>query len=374
MDVTRLRNGRYEGRFTYDEGLLRIKDQRELSAAVTADFELVPNELFLREGTADGGLRPPSGHREDRLRGGGARSLRHRPRATPGVWLRRCSASTAPRPSSRGRPPSAECSRSSRNRRLSKARCVLPKDASPESPSPNGAGKCSGTARFCRSATPGEPSRPETRGSSFTSPSPVAEHPASLVVDLEGASLGTILDGLSGVSGSTSPLESRLSGQGSFTFAAERPRRSRAPSSSREAPASESLPVVLDARFVSNEGRGRKTEARDPGAPARDALSFGNALGDLSARGPGEPFDRLHLVRPRGRGRFSAGAPEGFGPRGRSSSEPVGDRRKREAGKPAQRASAPPGLRGGARRRGSRGSRPWSSARCERERSSRGTR
>jgi hypothetical protein len=47
----------------------------------------------------------------------------------------------------------------------------------------------------------------------------VAEHPASLVVDLEGASLGTVL---SGVSGSPSPLDSRLSGRGTFSFTSDR--------------------------------------------------------------------------------------------------------------------------------------------------------
>jgi hypothetical protein len=49
-------------------------------------------------------------------------------------------------------------------------------------------------------------------------PLPVAAHPASLVVDLEGASLEAIF---SGVSGSPSPLESRLSGRGDFSFDAD---------------------------------------------------------------------------------------------------------------------------------------------------------
>jgi hypothetical protein len=75
-------------------------------------------------------------------------------------------------------------------------------------------------------------------------PLPVAEHPASLVLDLEGASLGTNLYGLSGVSGSPSPLDSRVSGQGSFVFTVERPEEIEGSFSLEGvAPTRESLPV-----------------------------------------------------------------------------------------------------------------------------------
>jgi hypothetical protein len=49
--LRRVRAQEYEGQFTYKNGLFRIKDLNDIQASVEADFQIVLNELFLRKGT-----------------------------------------------------------------------------------------------------------------------------------------------------------------------------------------------------------------------------------------------------------------------------------------------------------------------------------
>jgi len=222
MHVTRLRNGRYEGRFTYDEGLLRIKNQPELPAAVAADFELVPNELFLREGTATADF--------GRLRATGKIGFAGGVRARFDIEAEGDSGRLAQAVFGLdGASTVLEGSASFRGRltvepesKTLEGTLVLPQGRVAGVP----VSQWSGEVFWDRSIlSMGYARGIFAAGSArlqLHQPLPVAEHPASLVLDLEGASLGTILYGLSGVSGSMSPLESRLSGQGNFTFAAER--------------------------------------------------------------------------------------------------------------------------------------------------------
>ncbi len=221
MQVTRLRSGRYEGRFTYDEGLLRIKNQPELRAAVAADFELVPNELFLREGTvtADFG----------RLRATGKIGFAGGVRARYDIEADGDSGRLAQAVFGLdGAAEVVEGSASFRGRltvepesKTLEGTLVLPRGRVAGIP----LSQWSGEVFWDRSIlSMGYARGIFAAGSArlqLHQPLPVAEHPASLVFDLEGASLGTILYGLSGGSGSRS-LESRVSGQGNFTFAAER--------------------------------------------------------------------------------------------------------------------------------------------------------
>ena len=220
MELTRLRNGRYQGRFTYDEGVLTVKEHRDLTAAVAADFELVGNELFLRDGTATadfgrlqatgkvafaGGVRArfevtaegDSGRLAEGVFGlGGASTLVQGQASFRGMLTIEPQSKTL------------------------EGTLVLPEGSVAGIP----LGNWSGEVFWDRSILSiGYARGAFAYGSArlqFHQPLPLAEHPASLVADLEGASLATML---SRATGSPSPLDSRVSGQGSFSFAAERP-------------------------------------------------------------------------------------------------------------------------------------------------------
>jgi len=220
VELTRLRSGRYEGRFTYENGLLKIKDRPALEATVAADFELVPNELFLREGTASADF--------GRLQATGKIGFAGGVRARFDV--------TADGDSGRlaqmvfgleGASDVLEGAASFRGMltidpesKALEGTLVLPEGRVVGVPLT----QWSGEVFWDRSIL----SIGYARGTfaagnarlQLHQPLPVAEHRASLVVDLEGASLGAIF---TGVSGAPSPLSSRLSGQGSFSFDADEP-------------------------------------------------------------------------------------------------------------------------------------------------------
>jgi hypothetical protein len=219
MQLTRLRSGRYEGRFAYEDGTLRIKDHPELEASVTADFELVPNELFLREGTATAEF--------GRLQATGKISFAGGARARFDVSADGDSGRLAQ--SVFGLDGASDVLEGGASFRgmltvepESKAlegTLVLPEGRVAGVP----VARWSGEVFWDRSILSiGYARGTFASGSArlqLHQPLPVSEHPASLVVDLEGASLGAIF---SGVSGSPSPLDSRLSGRGNFSFDADR--------------------------------------------------------------------------------------------------------------------------------------------------------
>jgi hypothetical protein len=219
-DLSRLRDRHYEGRFTYKNGRLRIKDREEFAASVAAEFELVPNELFLREGTAEadfgriqatgkvgfaGGVRArfdvtaagDSGRFAETVFGlegasilaEGPATFRGRVTIEPGS---KTLEGTLLLPEGRlaGVPVAQWNSEVFWDRSILSIGFARGKFAS-------------GSARL-----------------QFHQPLPAAEHPASVVVDLDDASLSAIL---SGMTGSSSSLDSRVSGQGTFSFAADRP-------------------------------------------------------------------------------------------------------------------------------------------------------
>jgi len=244
MDLTRLRDGRYEGRFTYDDGILRIKDHRELSATVAADFELVPNELFLRKGTATADFGRVQATGKIGLAGGVRARFDITADGDSGRLAQEVfgldDASTVAKGSASFRGMLTVEPES----KTLEGTLVLPEGSVAGIP----VGNWSGEVFWDRSIlSVGYARGTFASGSArlqFHQPLPVVEHPASLVVDLEGASLGTILYGLSGVSGSPSPLDSRVSGQGSFVFAVERPEEIEGSFSLEGvAPTRESLPV-----------------------------------------------------------------------------------------------------------------------------------
>jgi TamB, inner membrane protein subunit of TAM complex len=224
MDLRLLRNGHYEGRFTYDEGTLKIKDHPELAAAVAADFELVPNELFLREGsaTADFG----------RLQATGKIALAGGVRARFDVSADGDSGRVAQTVFGLDGASSVAKGAASFRGMLTvepesktlEGTLVLPEGSVGGIPVTRWSGELFWdrsilSIGYARGTFAGGSARVQVH-----QPLPVSEHPASLVVDLEDASLGTILSGLygSGSSGSPSPVESRLSGRGNFIFVASR--------------------------------------------------------------------------------------------------------------------------------------------------------
>ncbi len=218
IDLARLRTGRYAGRFTYDKGILRIKNHPALEAAMAADFELVPNELFLREATvtAEFGRLQCTGKISF---AGGARARfdvsvdGHAGRLAQSVFGLEGAADVLEGAATfRGMLTVAPESRAL------EGTLVIPEGRVAGIPVTHWSGEvfwdrsilsigyargtfASGNARL-----------------QLQQPLPVAEHRASLIVDLEGASLGAIF---LGASGSPSPVDSRLSGQGNFSFDAD---------------------------------------------------------------------------------------------------------------------------------------------------------
>ena len=256
MDLRRLRDGRYEGRFTYDEGRLRIKDHEELGASVAADFELVPNELFLREGTAEADF----GRLQATGKVGFAGGVHARfdvtaegdsGRLAEAVFgLDGASALSEGSASFRGMltidPES----------KTLEGTLVLPEGRLAGIP----VAQWNGEVFWDRSILSIGYARGRFASGSarlqLHQPLPVAEHPASLVVDLEDASLSTML---SGVTGSSSPLDSRVSGQGTFFFDADRPEEIegsfelRGVAPEKDAASSSSTPLSFRARAAVGE-------------------------------------------------------------------------------------------------------------------------
>ncbi len=272
MDLTRLRGDRYQGRFTYEGGTLRVKGHPELPAAVAADFELVGNELFLREGTATAEF----GHLEATGKVSFAPGVRARFDVTAEgdsgrlaqafFGLDGASNFAEGDASFRGmltiEPGIAEIEDS----KTLEGTLVLPEGRVAGVP----IGNWSGEVFWDRSILSiGYARGTFAYGSArlqLHQPLPLAEHPASLEVALEGASLGAVLSGLSGDSGSLSPLESRVSGRGSFSFAAERPEEIEGSFSlegvapTRESAASFPAPVSFRARAAVSD---QKLEIQD---------------------------------------------------------------------------------------------------------------
>jgi autotransporter translocation and assembly factor TamB len=220
MDVRRLRDGRYEGRFAYDGGRLRVKDHEEIEASVAADFELVPNELFLREGTVESDFGRVQATGKVGLAGGvharfDVTAEGESGRLTEAVFGIRGASSVAQGSASfRGMltldPES----------KTLEGTLVLPEGRLAGIP----VAQWSGEVFWDRSIL----SIGYARGTfasgrarlQLQQPLPMAEHPATVIVDVEGASLAAVL---SGATGSSSPVDSRVSGEGTFSFSADRP-------------------------------------------------------------------------------------------------------------------------------------------------------
>ena len=224
MDLELLRSGHYEGRFTYDEGTLKIKDHPELAAAVAADFELVPNELFLREGsvTADFGQLQATG--KIALAGGVRARFDVTAEGDSGRLVQTVFGLDGASSVAKGAASFRGMLTVEPESKTLEGTLVLPEGRVGGIP----VTRWSGELFWDRSILSIGYARGTFAGGRATvqlhQPLPVSEHPASLVVDLEDASLGTILSGLygSGVSGPPSPVESRLSGRGNFIFSASR--------------------------------------------------------------------------------------------------------------------------------------------------------
>ncbi|HJS73631.1 MAG TPA: translocation/assembly module TamB domain-containing protein [Vicinamibacteria bacterium] len=220
MDLERLRDGRFGGRFAYGSGDLKIKDHKNLSAGLESEFELVPNELFLREVRVTSDFGSLRGTGKIGFAGGAHARFDLEAEGESGKMAEAIFGLE-------GAPQFAQGSFSFRGMltatpesKTLEGTLVLPEGRLAGIPVANWRGEvfwdrsilsigyargafASGSARF-----------------QLEQPLPVAEHLASLSLDLEDASLETIVSGLSGVA---SPLDSRVSGGGTFSFPAGRP-------------------------------------------------------------------------------------------------------------------------------------------------------
>jgi autotransporter translocation and assembly factor TamB len=222
LTLTRLRGARYEGTFAYDKGVLTLKDRGGVSASVTADIELVPGELFLRRGaaTADfgqlsatgkvgfaGGVHARFDVEADGESGRLAESL---------FGLEGASDVGVGRGSFRGTLTLTPDSKTLAGT------VVLPEGKLAGVPVSNWRGEFFWDRSML---SIGYAQGSFASGSAMVQlhqPLPVHEHLASLVVGIENASLASILEG---VRGSSLPLESRVSGRGTFFFPASDPAR-----------------------------------------------------------------------------------------------------------------------------------------------------
>jgi translocation and assembly module TamB len=220
MELKRLRDNRYDGRFTYNEGTFRFKDRRDVTASVGAEFEVVPNELFLRRGTATSDVGSVELTGKLGLAGGVYARFDVTAKGDSGrlsqavLNLEGASSLTAGALSFRGMltidPES----------KTLQGTLSLPEGSVGGVPIRN----WSGELFWDRSMLSIGHARGALASGNATlqlhQVLPVADHPATLAVDLDGLSFASIV---SGASGSSSPLDSRVSGRGTFSFSAERP-------------------------------------------------------------------------------------------------------------------------------------------------------
>ncbi len=220
MDLRRLRDGRYEGQFTYDMGRLRIKDHEELEASVAADFELVPNELFLREGTAEAEFGRVQATGKVGFAGGVHARFDVTAEGDSGRLAEAVFGLDGAATVSEGSASFHGMLTIAPESKTLEGTLVLPEGRLAGIP----VAQWNGEVFWDRSILSIGYARGRFASGSarlqLQQPLPVAEHPASLVVDVEDASLALML---SGVTGSSSPLDSRVSGQGTFSFDADRP-------------------------------------------------------------------------------------------------------------------------------------------------------
>ncbi len=220
MDLKRLRDGRFGGRFTYNTGVMKIKDHRELAAGVTADFELVPNELFLREGhlTSEFGRLQATG--KIGLAGGVRARFEVEAEGESGKLAQAVFGLEDAPGLAQGSTAFRGMLTITPETKTLEGTLVLPEGKVAGVPVEN----WSGEVFWDRSILSIGHARGAIASGNGTfqlhQPLPVNEHPASLTVNFERVSLASVLMGLSG---SSSPLDSRMSGQGTFSFEAESP-------------------------------------------------------------------------------------------------------------------------------------------------------
>jgi hypothetical protein len=220
MVLNRLRDDRFSGRFAYDSGVLKIKNHENLSAGLTADFELVPHELLLREATVTSEFGSIRGTGKIGLAGGMHARFEVEAEGDSGrVAQALFGVQGAPRLVQGSASFRGMLTTSPESKTL-EGTLVLPEGQIAGIPIAN----WNGEVFWDRSML----SIGYARGT-FASGNarlqvqqllPVAEHAASLSFDFDDASLRTVFSGLSGV---TSPIASRVSGKGTFSFAADRP-------------------------------------------------------------------------------------------------------------------------------------------------------
>jgi autotransporter translocation and assembly factor TamB len=215
LGLERLGPERFQGKLAYEDGRIRIKDHHEIQSSVTADLEIVANELFIREARAKTDVGWVSTTGKLGFAGGergrftlsaegdfgpalesvfgvagasswieGAASFRGTLAAEPGSKILEGTVSIP-----RGRLSGVDVS--DWTGELFWDRSLL-------------------QISYARGTFAGGAARMQLH-----QPLPVAEHAASLELDLDGASLSAIVAGTRGVPG---PLESVVSGKGSFSF------------------------------------------------------------------------------------------------------------------------------------------------------------
>ncbi len=220
VHLRRVRSERYEGRFTYDEGLLTIKNRGRLRASVSADFEIVPNELFLRRGTATTEFGQLSATGKVSFAGGAHARFDVEADGESGQVAEAVFGLDGGSTLAEGRASFRGTLTIDPESKTLEGTVVLPEGRLAGVPLQN----WSGEVFWDRSLLSIGYARGNFAGGSgmiqLQQPLPVAENRASLMVSLEDAALGAIAEG---VTGSPFPLDSRVSGQGTFSFEAEAP-------------------------------------------------------------------------------------------------------------------------------------------------------
>ncbi|MGH9337404.1 MAG: hypothetical protein ACRD21_26950, partial [Vicinamibacteria bacterium] len=220
LNLERLRNDRYHGKFAYEEGRLRIKDHEGFQASVTADFEIVPHEIFLREGLASSDFGSVQATGKLGLAGGVRARFEVEGEGDVGRAAESLLGVTGVSKVLEGRTSFRGTLSIEPEGKTLEGTLLLPEGRIAGVPFADWRGELFWDRSilqlgYAQGTLAGGGAKLQLQ-----QPLPIAEHRASLDLDVQGASLSRIL---SGASGAASPLDSLISGRGSFRFPTERP-------------------------------------------------------------------------------------------------------------------------------------------------------
>jgi hypothetical protein len=220
LGLERLGPDRYQGKLAYEGGRIRIKDHHEIRSSVTADIEVVARELFVREARAETDVGWVSATGKLGFAGGEQGRFTLTAEGESGAAAESIFGVGGASTWAQGNASFRGTVSVAPGSKILEGTLSIPRGRLAGIVLSNWTGQVFWDRSllqisYARGSFAGGVARMQLH-----QPLPVAEHAASLELDLDGASLAKILLGMRGLPG---PLESAVSGRGSFSFSARTP-------------------------------------------------------------------------------------------------------------------------------------------------------